>query len=281
MKICWDNLEGFHLTRNGVFVKGHNSYIYKDRCIKCGEPYLTEKSDQSEFCSVSCVHRGKKLSDESKKKISIANTGKVPTFETRKKMSKSGSRRGGVSIVSWEGDVKNQVLTVYRTHKDKLGSYEEIRKQKGTEVLEVRCAYCNQWYAPTYEAVRHRLVAINYLNRGEHRFYCSENCKQACPTYRQVKYPKGHKPYKTNKSIWYTNAELRTWREEVLRRADYKCEYCGRKATIAHHNKPKKLEPFFALDPEYGIACCKKCHYKYGHGDSDCSTGYLAHLDCK
>jgi len=60
------------------------------------------------------------------------------------------------------------------------------------------------------------------------------------------------------------------------------CEYgCGKEATDVHHIRPQKLEPFFSLDPDYGLACCEECHYKYGHKTgSECSTGNLAQIAC-
>lgn len=333
MKICWDTLEGVHLTRNCTFKKGEHTYIYKESCIKCGESYLTEKSRQSKFCGPSCVNKGRVHSVEARKNMSVAQTGKTHSVETRKKisaahvgktisietrrkmsasqigkvcsietkkriaaaqagrtwhmsieakkkMSERMSKCVGILSHNYKGGVKALGLTTYNTNKDTLGLYEDIRKQKGTEILEVKCVYCGRWFVPTRLAVSGRLDAINNLNRGEGRLYCSENCKQLCPTYGQKKYPKGHNPYEVSKSIWYTNAELRVWREEVLKRENYICEYCGEKATIAHHSKPKKLEPFFALDPEYGVACCEKCHYKYGH-QGECNTANLAHTDCK
>jgi len=43
------------------------------------------------------------------------------------------------------------------------------------------------------------------------------------------------------------------------------CERCG--------------DPFFALDPDYGIACCEKCHYKYGHTD-ECNSAVISNKLC-
>jgi hypothetical protein len=63
----------------------------------------------------------------------------------------------------------------------------------------------------------------------------------------------------------FTPYELSIWRTAVLTQHDHICEYCGDIANIAHHIIPKKLAPFFALDPDNGIACCEECHYKYGH----------------
>lgn len=102
MKICWDNLEGVHLSRNGVFIKGSQSYIEKEKCSECGESYLTRKSKQSKFCGSFCAHigkinpmQGKTHLIDSKRKMSIANTGKFHTIKTRKKISETWSKRVG------------------------------------------------------------------------------------------------------------------------------------------------------------------------------------------
>ena len=106
---------------------------------------------------------------------------------------------------------------------------------------------------------------------GESRFYCSDACKESCEVFNT-------KLYRKNQNST-DNYGYNIWREEVLSRARYRCEYCGRKANTAHHSRPKKLEPFFSLDPDYGIACCSKCHNNFGHVD-ECSTGNLASIVC-
>lgn len=89
MKICWDNLEGMHLTRNGVFVKGYNSYIEKERCIECGESYLTLKHRQSIFCDRSCSLKRRMVSEETRKKMSEVWESRGPVSEeTKQKQSK-------------------------------------------------------------------------------------------------------------------------------------------------------------------------------------------------
>ncbi len=88
MEICWDNLKGIKLTRNGVFIKNkRHSYIYMDSCKKCEEPYLTLKHKLSDFCGRSCALSGeghpgygKPLSDEHKLKLSAAFTGNKNHF---------------------------------------------------------------------------------------------------------------------------------------------------------------------------------------------------------
>lgn len=120
MKICWANLEGIKLTRNGVFLEKNASYIYKDTCKNCGEPYLGNKHSLSNFCSRSCAgsgeghwnygknltdtHKaklskafkeernpfyGKTHSDSTKERLSTQRIGKKHTLEARQNMSKA------------------------------------------------------------------------------------------------------------------------------------------------------------------------------------------------
>ena len=144
----------------------------------------------------------------------------------------------------------------------------------------MRCKNCNKWFVPKATNIQKRIRSLLGKDCGESNFYCSDECKDACAVFAQKKWPKDHKPRKVCKSDQFTENELRIWREVVLKRENYICEYCGMPATDAHHIKPKKLEPFFSLDPDYGVACCEECHYKYGHKD-ECSAVNLAHIDCK
>ena len=61
MKICWDMLETIYLTKSGTFRKNRVSYIYKESCIKCGESYLMPKHIQSDFCSIFCFSKDRKV----------------------------------------------------------------------------------------------------------------------------------------------------------------------------------------------------------------------------
>lgn len=325
MKICWDTLEGVHLSRNGTFRKGEHSYVYMESCSRCGQPYLATSSIPSIFCSISCAnkgrfisekhrknlsvanmgrvtssetakkismsnmgravssetrrrlsisHTGKIFSEEHRKNLSIANTGKVLSVETKKKISKNNVRRIGFSNHSWKGGVKALGITTYDTQRDKLKPYEEIRKQKGTEALEVRCTYCNKWFTPTYKAVRSRLDAINNLNKGEQRFYCSENCKQVCPTYQKKIYPKGFK-HTTSREV---STQLR---QMVFERDNWICQICGKTTKEiqlhCHHMDPVAQIPMFQNDIDSCITLCKDCH-KMVHSRKGCR---YVDLQCK
>jgi 5-methylcytosine-specific restriction endonuclease McrA len=255
MKICWDNLEGVYLSKNGTFRKSTSTYIYKESCTKCGEPYLTIKSNQSRFCTFSCFNIGRGRTNEQKKRMSDAQTGKTMSIEARRKMSKNGSKRVGILNSNYKG--KKVGLTVYDKYKDRLKFYEDIRKQKNSGLLETRCTYCGGWYTPTYTSVINRLTAINELKHGECRLYCSANCKLACPTYGRIKYPRGFKHT--------TSREVSTYlRQIVLERDNWTCQICGKTIKEAqlhvHHMDPVAQNPMFQNDKDSCITLCKACH---------------------
>ena len=244
MKICWDNLEGIHLTRNGTLVRNTSTYIYRDSCAKCGNPYLTRKDLQSSFCGKSCAQSGE----------NHHMYGKTHTIETINKMSRSVT---GVLNGNYKGGIRKLGLAAYTTYKAKLGHYESVRKQISTEILEVRCAYCGGWYTPTRDAVHNRLAAINNLDRGEHRFYCSDNCKESCPIYYQKKHPKGFKKA--------TSREVSTYlRQIVFERDNWECQKCGKTgkevALHCHHIKGYAQNKILANDVDNCITLCKGCH---------------------
>lgn len=253
MKICYDALEGIKLTRNGIFLKNDtDSYIYMDSCNRCGNPYLTIKCRPSKFCDRSCAQKGREFSIITRKRMSEAKKG-IPN-------------KHGACLLGF---------AAYDTYAHRLWCDKTGHKYiKGVKVLTVGCVKCGTMFVPKVNTVIHRVRFLEEKEPCESRFYCSDACRGTCPIFGQHKYVKGQKS-----SFEVTRYEYEVWRKEVLKRADYKCEYCGEPATDVHHMKPKQLEPFFALDPDYGLACCEKCHYKYGHRD-ECSTINIAKVIC-
>jgi hypothetical protein len=281
MKICWDNLEGIKLTKNGIFIKNNNvSLIYKNARVICGQDYLTTKHRPSIFCSKSCSHKGKKPwldkkhSEKTKTKMSKSaiNRSKNKVYIDKLRNAQLGSKSH-----SWKGGVSKSNIPLYNTYNKSLWPEKTSSSISGNlKVLNVRCTKCGNWYIPTTDAVQNRLKNLNGKVSSECRFYCSGECKNSCSIFGQIKYPKY---FKINKEALFTENELKIWSKEVLKRANYICEVCGEKAVSSHHEQPKKLQPFHVLDPDNGVALCKKCHYKYGHKDN-CSTGTLSHIGC-
>lgn len=61
----------------------------------------------------------------------------------------------------------------------------------------------------------------------------------------------------------------KNWKEIVKRRAQYKCERCGKavsgRGAQAHHKIPVWFMPELQFDPDNGICLCTECH-KQIHG---------------
>ena len=144
----------------------------------------------------------------------------------------------------------------------------------------------NGWFTPTSGQIYHRANTLkNPIGFGESNFYCSQECKDTCPTYDLRFDPF----YNTEKP--YTQVEYSIWNSEVLERQKEEdgynfCEICySTKNLHVHHEKPVKTHPLLALDPDNGIVLCKDCHYEIGHKTgTECSTGALANkvlLGCK
>lgn len=184
----------------------------------------------------------------------------------------------------WKGGVKKLNIPLYDTYVKQLSVFEDVRIHMiriGCVVyksLQVRCNEhgCRKWFVPKQIAVRNRLQSFKGQVYGQNNFYCSEGCKSICSTYGQILYPKGYKQEKP-----YTQPEYDFYRKVVLERENHVCEYCGLKATNVHHEQTVKEQPMLSLDPDYGHAVCKDCHYKYGHKTgTECSTGNLAKKIC-
>jgi len=221
------------------------------------------------------INIGKTLSEKTRNKISKSNKGQKRTKEFRIKMSKI-----------MEGNINSPRRTIeYLNNKYKLFSkVEEIREHPKTREVQFRCKNHNcinskergGWFTPTGRQLEARIFALEHPNGNDCQYlYCSEICKKTCDLFNLRS-----DPFKNDK-LPYTLREYQVFREEVLRRDNYQCLYCGESATDVHHTRPIKLEPFFSLDPDYAISFCEECHYKYGHKTGTyCSTGQLANKIC-
>ena len=296
MKICWGNLDGVYLTSRGNFRKNHSLLVYKEACEQCGDPYLGDRAT-SKYCSKECcskvphsletkfkmakVQKGKIFSAKHRLNMSLAAKDKILSEEHKRKISESGKgKHSGIKCPTWKGGgVKKLNLPLYDTYSGQLSFAEKTLPfvdKEGRKLLQISCSKCGKFYVPKRDAVIDRVRSLNGKICGEHRFYCSQKCKDNCEVYRK------HADYYINlkkKENIYTTGELTIWSREVLDRADHKCEICGETALQAHHIQPKKLDPYLALDPDNGLAVCKGCHHRYGHSGA-CSTGKLAHISC-
>ena len=140
-----------------------------------------------------------------------------------------------------------------------LSAYESITLTEDRLHIRVKCVYCGGWFMPTVSQISNRMCAIKGIICGyaENRLYCSEGCKESCPTFKRKLYPKGFKKA--------TSREV----DPVLRkmcfdRDDYQCQKCG--ATIkdaqlhCHHIEGYAQNIHLGNDITNTITYCKDCH---------------------
>jgi len=173
----------------------------------------------------------------------------------------------------FDNNSKNTIENIKQKYKI-FSKVEKLRYKPNTKKIQVQCKMCKKWFTPDSKKFYERIIQLeNPLGNDGCYFYCSDKCKQECPLYNLH-----NDPFKIDNKI-YTQDEYQTFRKFVLEIDNYICQYCEEKAEYVHHERPQKLEPFFALDPDLAWSVCKVCHYKYGHKD-ECSTGKLAYKKC-
>ena len=152
---------------------------------------------------------------------------------------------------------------LYETYINKLFYVEQVRNNNG--LLELHCAYCNKWFVPKNKAAQQRVKSLEGKGTGECRLYCSEECKKACPTYRQQKYEKGTK--------LTTSREVPAdFRKIALEDRNYTCERCNstEDGLHVHHIEGYTELPMLMADLSNVIVVCKKCH-KEIHKQKGCN----------
>jgi len=239
--------------------------------------------------------KGRKHSEETKKKIGKQNKGKNnPMFgrvgedhpiygrrlsiEERKRISQINKGKNNHGYLTIE-KIKKRYPFFSQIENLRYNPDKPREKEIQVHCKNHLCPNSKEqdgWFTPSRTQLAERIRQLeNEDGNGGSYFYCSEECKEQCPLFNLKSDPLK----KTEKS--YTQEEYEIFRKFVLERDNYQCQYCGESANIIHHERPQKLEPFFALDPDFTWSVCEKCHYKYGHKTStECSTGNLAKKVC-
>jgi hypothetical protein len=212
---------------------------------RCKQYYLDNKEKIS--------NRHKQYNSDNKEKIRIKK--KQYNINNREKISK------------YEKDYDNY-STLYNIHfVDKLTVDELPRLNDDGINLEVKCKYCSKYFIPTNRSVRDRIKALSGIIPGDRSLYCSTGCKDSCPIYGQIKYPKGFKKV--------TAREVDPiLRQMCFERDNWECQICGlstEEVTLhCHHIEGYTQNPLLGNDIDNVITLCKS-HHKEVHKLPGCN----------
>jgi len=251
---------------HGIFEQTPNHHIQGQGCKKCSYISLSNerKKDINQFIKDAYCKHGNKYNyslvqyknNKTKVKIICPVHG---VFE-----QETSSHLQGCGCPKCAGQYKEKYaknnIPLYDTYTKQLEPYGVScrRNKEDLNVLEVKCMYCDRWYIPSIISVYSKIQCINGKQSGESNLYCSNVCKQACPTYGQNIYPKGFKDDKTN-----TSREVQpALRKRVLKRDNYTCQKCGTIDTElhCHHYEGVEINPIESADADNCITLCKACH---------------------
>jgi len=197
--------------------------------------------------------------------------GKKHSVASKKKISLAASKRKGNKNPNYKGGYWKKNIPLFDTYAEKISYVEEVRRDPNDyNTLQVKCTYCGRWFTPKRSHVGERLkILVNGKTRGEASFYCSEDCKDACPIFRMRLFPKGHKDG-TSREV---QPELR---KLVLERDNYTCQKCGVINTElhCHHFEGIMQNPIESADTDMCITLCKECHEEV-HSKDGCRRSDL------
>jgi len=200
---------------------------------------------------------------------------KEPVLEYQRKYRKKHNDRILAQKKEYYEDRKDEIINYSRKARRAKVSYEvyankltvnEASKPDNEGKLLVLCTYCGRYHYPNRGEVQRRLVALRGKSGGEHRLYCSESCKIACPVFGKISWPAGYKPA-TSREV---QPQLRQMR---LALDDYECQKCGVSIEDSelhcHHYTGTVQNPIESADVDNTVTVCKKCH-KWVHTQEGC-----------
>jgi len=270
---CMEKMEivRYRLKRS----KGDNFYCSRHAksrrvvasCAYCGEQFevVAYRKERSEnlFCPKTNHHylwmRGRKLSEEIKKKMSIGSTGIMHTEASKKKVSDAKYIGGGS----------------YDHYAPLLFDEETRRDPDNHKRLQARCKFdnCKKWFTPTTTQCSHRLRGVD---TGINYFYCSNECMGGCPVFRVHKYPRGMNLNGNRQEIVDP-----AFRKMVIKKDNHKCVRCETSKNLeVHHIEGIIINPMTANDIGNGITFCNDCH-DWIHSQPGCYfSDYQRTNDC-
>jgi len=165
------------------------------------------------------------------------------------------------------GKIYKNSKSLFNTFSSKL-TVDEAPISDIDGYMQVKCTYCGKYFYPTNRNVMTRIRALDGKHEGEHRLYCSDNCKRACPIF--------HKQTITPGLEEATSREVQPQlRQLVLARDEYRCVKCGKSVDDiqlhCHHIDPVNMNDIESADVDNCVTLCIDCHHEV-HRYSWCKT---------
>jgi len=276
MKLCWDNIENLKYIGKGKWRKNNKTFIYKEVCKNCNEPFLMNPNgDKGIFCCRSCNAKynnkkernpmyGRHHTEETRRKISkniknklygddnpskrlevrekirLSKIGIKLSEETKKKISKNRKGKAIGNKNHYQGGYNLRKIPKYDLYADKISYVEEVRRNnEDPNILEVKCTYCGRWHIQSLDRIRDRIQALNGNYNGERRFYCSNGCKKACPIYgKSPEQLMKEDAIRAGRLNWIVlNREVQPeLRQLVMKRDNYICTKCNNTGELHCHH---------------------------------------------
>lgn len=241
----------------------------QSRCKLCNKQYRKENKEAKVVYMKEYWEKNKEILAEKNKQYRSRNKKiiiekKKQYYEANKEsiIEKSKHRyETNKEAIAKQRKKYNRSKALFDTYAHQLAFVDKLKRD--ADFLKVSCTFCKRWFNPTNLEVKARIAALNSIDGKECRFYCSDECKQSCSVYRQVKYPKGQKPY-------YKRSDQKEWSELVKERDRYRCIRCGStEELIAHHIEGLNVNPLESADIDIGITLCVECD-KIVHSEEGC-----------
>lgn len=266
-KLCTSKCTKEWRLNNAARVKENSKNYYKNNIDSIKEYHKIHYEKN--------IERIKKYHKEYNNKYRVEHSDKVKEYQKeynkryrvknadKLKQDKKDYRKENFDKVKEWFNKYNKDIARYELFAPQINYAEEIRNSNG--LLEVKCTYCGKFFQPSNLQVKHRIGGLKGYLSGEHRFYCSTDCKSACPIYKQRKYEKGTK-LATSREV---PAEFR---KIALEDRNYTCEKCSstENGLHVHHIEGYTEQPMFMADLFNVIVVCKRCHKKI-HKQKGCS----------
>lgn len=251
-------------------------------CLDC-EKEISKNAKRCRSCSkkgknnpiFNETHSSKTLQKMRQIKMGTNNPfyNKCHTKESGLQMSKS--RMGNKNSTTWKTRYRKNNIPLYEKFAPRIEFCEKVRRnKKDSNILEITCAYCGNWYIPNINETYNRIASINKI--GDSRFYCSDTCKKECPIYKQIKFPKGfHGKQGSSREV---QPELR---QMVFERDNWTCQRCWAKESLhCHHLTGVELNPIESADIDNCITLCKTCHH-WIHSQEGCKYSDFRRKKCE